>query len=346
VKVVTLPSAPWRDSDPTPYNARRNNRDGVAGHRCGRRIRAALNTKVAPMLDKLFSKALTLVINGEEISFNTLAEFEFALGGRTNVPASKLTDLIMLSPDDLKREAKSIKAVERRFVDILSTSIEQPGEIGRLVREVDMQVFSNDYDWRSIFKALNQQGEEYDELRRVAVVKYMQYLRSRQDVIKQTYKIKSRDASRDVKPRAPEAVSPMEDTKDSFKETSIFDSISLDAPVDLTAASFTRLPKGEAIMIRPPLGSDFEFKLSKHVFTFRHRTPIEVVDEHGKAHAVAAGKNILGRDTVCNVVVGSGMRDVSRMHLIVEPIGDGSIRFTDLSSHGTFLPSQLVPALE
>ena len=114
----------------------------------------------------------------------------------------------------------------------------------------------------------------------------------------------------------------------------------LDAPVDLTAASFTRLPKGEAIMIRPPLGSDFEFKLSKHVFTFRHRTPIEVVDEHGKAHAVAAGKNILGRDTVCNVVVGSGMRDVSRMHLIVEPIGDGSIRFTDLSSHGTFLPKE------
>jgi len=294
------------------------------------------------MLDKLFSKALSLVINGEEISFNTLAEFEFALGGRTNVPASKLADLIMLSPDDLKREAKSIKAVERRFVDILSLSIEQPGEIGRLVREVDIQVFSNDYDWRSIFKALNQQGEEYDELRRVAVVKYMQYLRSRQDVIKQTYKIKSRDQ----KPRVQEPVSPLEDTKDSFKETSIFDSISLDAPVDLTAASFTRLPKGEVTMIRPPLGSDFEFKLSKHLFTFRHRTPIEVVDEHGTAHPITAGKNILGRDTVCNVVVGSGLRDVSRMHLIIEPIGDGSIRFTDLSSHGTYLPSQLLPAAD
>jgi hypothetical protein len=291
------------------------------------------------MLDKLFSKALSLVINGEEITFNTLAEFEFALGGRTNVPASKLADLIMLSPDDLKREAKSIKAVERRFVDILSLSIEQPGEIGRLVREVDIQVFSNDYDWRSIFKALNLQGEEYDELRRVAVVKYMQYLRSRQDVIKQTYKIKSRDQ----KPRVPEPVSPLEDTKDSFKETSIFDSIALDAPVDLTAASYTRLPKGEVIMIRPPLGSDFEFKLSKHLFTFRHRMPIEIIDEHGTAHPIAAGKNILGRDTVCNVVVGSGLRDVSRMHLIIEPIGDGSIRFTDLSSHGTYLPSQLLP---
>ncbi len=148
------------------------------------------------MLDRLFSKALSLVINGEEISFHTLAEFEFALGGRTNVPATKLADLIMLSPDELKREAKSIKAVEKRFVDILSRSIEQPGEIGRLVREVDIQVFSNDYDWRSIFKALNQEDDAYDELRRVAVVKYMQYLRSRQDVIKQTYKVKLKETGK------------------------------------------------------------------------------------------------------------------------------------------------------
>ena len=125
------------------------------------------------MLDRLFSKALSLVINGEEISFHTLAEFEFALGGRTNVPASKLADLIVLSPTELKREAKSIKTVEKRFVDILSRSIAQPGEIGRLVREVDIQVFSNDYDWRSIFKALNHEDDSFDELRRVAVVKYM-----------------------------------------------------------------------------------------------------------------------------------------------------------------------------
>ena len=109
------------------------------------------------MLEKLFSKALSLNISGKEISVNALAEFEFALGGRTNVPASKLANLIMLAPDALKRKAKSIKSVEKRFVNILSRSIEQPGEIGKLVREVDIQVFSNDYEWRNIFKALNQQ---------------------------------------------------------------------------------------------------------------------------------------------------------------------------------------------
>jgi len=303
------------------------------------------------MLDKLFGKALTLVINGEEISFHTLAEFEFALGGRTNVPASKLADLIVLSPDDLKREAKSIKAVEKRFVDILSRSIEQPGEIGRLVREIDIQVFSNDYDWRNIFKALNQQGPDYDELRRVAVVKYMQYLRSRQDVIKQTYKVKLKEADKagaDVPPSALATLAfdapPLaEDGKDALKETSIFDSVSLEAPLDLASAAFVRLPKGEAVELAPRANADFEMKLSKHPFTFRNRASRELVDEHGQVYPLANGKNIVGRDAVCNVVVDSALRDVSRMHLIIEPLADGLLRFTDLSSHGTFVPTALAP---
>ncbi len=301
------------------------------------------------MLDRLFSKALALVINGEEISFHTLAEFEFALGGRTNVPASKLADLIMQSPDELKREAKSIKAVEKRFVDILSRSIQQPGEIGRLVREVDIQVFSNDYDWRSIFKALNHEDEAYDELRRVAVVKYMQYLRSRQDVIKQTYKVKLRETGRqgEVHGQARDALSPIEETKDQFRETSIFDSVSLEAPVEPVPSSIlTRLPKGEAVSVRPPPASEFDMRLSKHPFVFRNGAVRELVDEFGNAHRIDAGKNIIGRDSVCNIVLDSALRDVSRMHLIIEPLDGGTLRFTDLSSHGTFLPTVLVPHSE
>ncbi|MBK6660571.1 MAG: FHA domain-containing protein [Proteobacteria bacterium] len=294
------------------------------------------------MLDRLFSKALSLVINGEEISFHTLAEFEFALGGRTNVPATKLADLIMLSPDELKREAKSIKAVEKRFVDILSRSIEQPGEIGRLVREVDIQVFSNDYDWRSIFKALNQEDEAYDELRRVAVVKYMQYLRSRQDVIKQTYKVKLKETGKHNPPR--EVLSPIEETKDQFKETSIFESVSLEMPIEpVPNSALTRLPKGEAVSIKPAMNSEFDLRLSKHPFQFRNGAVRELVDEFGHTHKIEHGKNIIGRDSVCNIVVDSALRDVSRMHLIIEPLDGGVLRFTDLSSHGTFLPTALVP---
>jgi len=300
------------------------------------------------MLDKLFGKALTLVVNGEEITFNTLSEFEFALGGRTNVPASKISDLMTLSPEELKREAKSIKAVEKRFVDILSRSIEHPREIGKLVREVDTQVFSNDFDWRAIFKALNQQDEDYDDLRRVAVVKYMQYLRSRQDIIKQTYKIKTRGQGGERREGEVRAAggerAGTQDARDVFKETSIFESAVLEQALDLGSAAFTRLPKGEAVIVHPQRDSEFEFKLSKHRFVFRNHTPRAIVDDQGAEHPLVGGKTIIGRDSVCNIVVGTGVRDVSRMHLIIEPLDDGAIRFTDLSSHGTFLPRSLVSA--
>ena len=300
------------------------------------------------MLDRLFSKALALVINGEEISFHTLAEFEFALGGRTNVPASKLAELIVLSPDELKREAKSIKTVEKRFVDILSRSIAQPGEIGRLVREVDIQVFSNDYDWRSIFKALNHEDDSFDELRRVAVVKYMQYLRSRQDVIKQTYRVKLKESDRlseSGRGSGRDMRSPLEETKDQFKETSIFDSVSMEAPqVVVPSTALTRLPKGEAVNIKPRANTDFDLRLSKHPFIFRNGVQRELVDELGNVHRIDAGKNIVGRDSVCNIVVDNSLRDVSRMHLIIEPLDGGILRFTDLSSHGTYLPTALLPS--
>lgn len=264
-----------------------------------------------------------------------VTEFEFALGGRTNVPATKLADLIMLTPDELKRQAKSIKAVEKRFVDILSRSIEQPGEIGKLVREVDVQVFSNDYEWRNIFKALNQQDEDGDELRRVAIVKYMQYLRSRQDVIKQTYKVKQKEVEKSEKVESKtsktvgDQTPPMEETKDFLKETNIFDSISVEIPQDASATSFIRLPKGEAIHISPYESTDFEMKLSKHHFVFRNGEMMEIVDEHGSVHQLNPGKNIVGRDSVCNVVVTNSLRDVSRMHLITEPLDDGTIRLTE-----------------
>ena len=213
-----------------------------------------------------------------------------------------------------------------------------------MVREIDIQVFSNDYDWRGIFKALNKKDEEYEELRRVAVVKYMQYLRSRQDVIKQTYKVRRHEASADDDdPKSHNGtLSDLEDTGDSFKETNIFDSISVEVPADPGAPAFTRLPKREAVHLKLDDNDNFEIKLSKHLFIFRSGGLNEFIDEAGTVHQLANGKNIIGRDAVCNVVVENSFRDVSRMHLIIEPFEDGVVRFTDLSSHGTFLPARLL----
>ena len=298
------------------------------------------------MLNKLFSKALTLHIAGQGVSFSTTAEFEFALAGRTDVPTKKLTELIGLSIDELKREAKNIKAIERQFVDVISKSVEKPSSISRFLREIDPHVFSQDHNWRDIILALNNKDEEYDELRRIALVKYMQYLTSRQDVIKQTYTIVRREQkllekNQQAKGSGKKSSDPAEEPKPGLRDTVIFDSVVIEQQTD-TSRKFTRLPKGEAINVDLGSNNSFELRLSKHVFRFERGDTYDIVDDQGRRQSLQDGKNIVGRDSVCNIVIDNAYRDVSRLHLLIEPQPDGRIRFTDLSSHGVYLPSHLL----
>ena len=82
--------------------------------------------------------------------------------------------------------------------------------------------------------------------------------------------------------------------------------------------------------------------LSKYGFKLKADDNISLVDQTGVSHLLQDGKNIVGRDDVCNVVVQHGMRDVSRLHLIIERLGQDTLRLTDLSSHGTFIPAELL----
>ena len=295
------------------------------------------------MLNKLFAKPLTLTISGQDISFNTLAEFEFCLAGRTEVPARKMADLVELTSEDLKREAKSIKAVEKQFVEILSKSIENPGNINSFLTNVDPHVFTHDHNWRDVMTALRTKDEDYNELRRVALVKYMQYLTSRQEIIKHTYSVKKLQNRKSR--RKPETVMAAEANGEaansSMRETVILDSSIIEAQLK-KEERFSRLPKGEACIFNVSKGTDIDIMLSKHPFKLQVDSTFILVDDEGKKHELQEGKNIIGRDVVCNVVVNSGYRDVSRLHLIIERLTGGEVRLTDLSSHGTFLESQLL----
>lgn len=295
------------------------------------------------MLNKLFNKELQLNVAGQPISFNTLAEFEFCLSGRTDVPSRKMGELIKLSSEELKSEAKNIKAVEKRFVDILSKSIENPGTIGSFIRELDAKVFSQDHNWRDIMAALKGKDDDYDELRKVALVKYMQYLTSRQEIIKQIYAVQRR-LEQGLSPAPAEEAAPADNgasANPAFRETVILDS-TMAEPIPKRTSRFGRLPKGEAVIVPIEAGKEVEFLLSKHSYKLVTNDQVQVIDETGTAHPLQDGKNIIGRDTVCNVIINPAYRDVSRLHLIIERIGSDAVRMTDLSSHGTFLPPEFL----
>ena len=304
------------------------------------------------VLNKLFAKALILKIAGQEISFSTLAEVEFALSGRTDVPAKKIAELVSLTMEELKKEAKAIKNVEQQFVEVLSKSIEEPGSITQLLRDIDTHVFSQDHHWRDIMRSLDDKNRSYDELRGIALVKYMQYLRSRQDVIKQTYNVKKRERALLAEQHGDDFIAAQTGTNGTgedpaipgLKDTVIFDSVILAQHADKTS-EYTRLPKGEAININ--LGPDqrTNMRLSKHNFQLANNGgTYAIIDDQDREYPLQDGKNIIGRDSVCNVVIDNAYRDVSRIHSIIEPLANNQVRFTDLSSHGTFLPHRFVNA--
>jgi hypothetical protein len=293
------------------------------------------------VLNRLFAKALTLDIGGQEVAFQGLAEFEFSLSGRTDVPARKVADLLDLTPSELKQEAQAIKAVEQRFVDIMAKAIEAPATIGDLIRGVDPLVFSQDHQWRDIVRALNEQGEEFDELRRIALVKYMQYLRARQDVIKQLYKFKKQVTGA---PEASAGETQMVDLASvqppsHLRDTLLFEPAAAE-PEPASDGEFARLPKGEAmtVQVAPAIGLPLRF--SQHAFVLLGGARFELVDDQQRRLSLAEGRNIVGRDSMCNVVVDNAYRDVSRVHCLIEPLGADQARITDLSAHGTFLPKR------
>ncbi|MDA0823291.1 MAG: FHA domain-containing protein [Proteobacteria bacterium] len=305
------------------------------------------------VLNKLFAKALSLEVAGQEISFSTLAEVEFALSGRTDVPAKKIAEMVGLTLHELRKEAKAIKTVEQQFVDVLSRSIEDSGRITQYLRSLDVHVFSQDHHWRDIMRSLDAKDKSYDDVRRIALVKYMQYLRSRQDVIKQTYKVKKRERQL-IEARSDTTV--MADAEYSFdhdgadpafglRDTVIFDSVIIEQQSD-TTSEFARLPKGEPQIVNLDEGQRVSIRFSKHAFQIANRAnQLVIIDDQNREYLLQEGKNIIGRDSVCNVVIDNVYRDVSRIHLIVEQVEPNRIRFTDLSSHGTFLPHRYLGAL-
>ncbi len=295
------------------------------------------------MLTNFFSKGLTLEIGGKTITFNSLADFEFSLNGRTNVPSSKLADLAKKSPQELKQEAKSIKAVEKRFVEFLSRDMEDSTNVSTLLHGLDVHIFSQDHGWRDIMISLSDKNEDYNELKKLALVKYMQYLTSRQELIKLTYsnlKQHEKRAEQKSEDRSPAKASES-DSVPKFKETVVLDS-SIIEPQPPGVENFTRMPKGESVLLPFSKGKEVKLLLSKHNYRLIAGDTLTIVDEEGHKQDLQNGKNIIGRDNVCNVILENSYRDISRLHLIIERLDNQTVRMTDLSSHGTYLPENML----
>ena len=166
----------------------------------------------------------------------------------------------------------------------------------------------------------------------------MQYLSSRQDIIKFLYAEKK-------KPSA-ERQDSKDDTmqKEQFKDTLLFDNTIFQQHSDgkKDGVEFERMPKGESIVAVLKPKERVIVMLSKHKCEIEANGQIFFIDQAGRKHALDKGRNVIGRDAAGTVAIDPSLRDVSRMHLVIENDGNNSLQLTDFSSHGTYIPAALL----
>ena len=286
------------------------------------------------MFRRIPTDALELSIDGERHVFQGPREFEFALAGRTCLPAPKIAALSRLGDDELLREAEAIRAVEQRFAEALSGALEDITTVGPVLKTMEPSIISQDNSWRSIINALNDVEQISETYKKIALVKYMQYLTSRQEVVKSLYSNRHpRDAAKARPESGPDVYRPTA----RFRETMLFD---LDGNADLEhqEKSFSRLPKGETVEVDLEEDGAVDLLLAKHQCRILLRDKLLFVDERGHNSELCVGRNVVGRDSTSDVIIDATLRDVSRKHLIVESDGVRQIKLTDISSHGTSLP--------
>lgn len=279
------------------------------------------------------SQPLKFELDGRALSFASLDDFAFSLSGRTQIAASSVANLMELAPSELRREATSIRDVERRFVDLLADALKDPGAVGGLLRDVDSKLIAEDNQWRAIMTAMVDEGPGFEEYQHLALVKYMQYLAARRDIVKSIY------AQRFGGQESPPGREPA--SNGGAKSTLRIE----EEPEEDTESSevrFQRLPRGETVHVRTPGNGEIAIVLSRHVFQlFASGTP-RLTDDNGVNYPLKPGVNIIGRHPDNDVVVGGWYRDVSRKHLMVDTHGSALLSLTDLSTHGTFLPGSLL----
>lgn len=278
------------------------------------------------MLKKTKSNRLTLRVGEDLFAFDTPKDLEFALSGRTGLPAAKVMELIDASDTALVEEAQVMRRIEETICDVIADTEHEDYSAGvRLLDRQQLQDIYWDNGWRAIMNALSGLDSTANPYKRVGLEKYLQFLANRRQVVQKIY------ASRHIQnPQLNEsAARPLVDLTTHLSEPS-------------AEHLFKRLPKGEPIEFRVGENQTLTLLLAKHKFSIVRADDFRFVDDSGSETTLGEGRNVIGRDETSDIIVDEEYRDVSRQHLIVETESTGIVRLTDISSMGTCVPGELL----
>ena len=204
--------------------------------------------------------SVELVVNQQPLQFNSIEEFEFALNGRTSVPARKVSEIVHLSVEQLNDESITIKNVESYFVEMAADAMRKPESINVALKETEPLVFSQDHGWRDIIASLNQSQKPLTEYKQLALNKYLQYLAARQELIQYLYSEKTKLSANAI-------TDSLTIESDIYQDNSEYNSSMLDMVRAYHGRKINknmqRLTKGEKVLVQVPKSGYIDIVLSK-----------------------------------------------------------------------------------
>ena len=276
--------------------------------------------------------ALRLDIGGRLLEFESLADLDFCLAPRVGVLPARLSELLERGADELKADSVNLRNLELRLSGILEDFDRHGLSCIDGVAAMGLQVISKDFDWRAILTQLLQAPPKQEFFVRLAVSRYLQYLGTRQNLLRLLVEMKEPGVGRAqgaLSTAAGRAFAP-------DKSTMAFDA---DACAGTQSdATLCRLPQGEAVVLHLENGGEIAIKLAKYKFYLAHSRDWALIADNGKRYVLHEGINSVGRSRDNDVPLDADFSNVSRKHLMAEPVGADAIVLTDLSSYGTYIP--------
>jgi len=270
---------------------------------------------------------LRVQVGDQTLSFKNLREFDFCLAGRTGVPPLRVFELMDRSAAELANESTQLRQYEARLAGIIEDFDRHGLSCTEALARLGATSVSKDFEWRALMTALISQQRAADPYLRVALARYLQYVGARQEVLRSLYDSKTGadrcelDAGEQVPAHARATV--------CFEAKS---AVALSANTNLQ-----RLPQGEPVTLELAPGASLALKLARHDFALTHAREWELIADDGQRFVLREGVNSVGRARDNDIALGAGFRNVSRRHLLAQPLGRDAIALTDLSSYGTYI---------
>ncbi|MCP5153504.1 MAG: FHA domain-containing protein [Ectothiorhodospiraceae bacterium] len=274
---------------------------------------------------------LQLRVDGEMLVFETPAALDFALRGRVGVPPRKLRVLSSLSDSALIDEIEAIALTANRFEQVLASPLGREDAVVHFLEILDLAAISQDHGWRTIITALRDHGSLDARFGLIALECYAEYLAARRDCLALIHQC-----------RIEQRVEDFADGPGITDESPRRATLQVAPLASGQVPGFSRLPKGETVEYHLERGQILALLLAGHRVRIEHRGRLVLVDERQAAHPLRNGRNLVGREPACDVVLPAEFRDISRKHLIIETDGQSMVQLTDISSQGSAIPCELL----